>query len=63
MPRPFARSWSWPITPTATSISTSPGLWPRMPRAPHEVLAIATQGLNLFRVLMSFLTPVLPRMS
>ena len=29
----------------------------------HEVLAIATQGLNLFRVLMSYLAPVLPRMS
>jgi methionyl-tRNA synthetase len=29
----------------------------------HEVLAIATQGVNLFRVLMSYLTPVLPRMS
>ena len=60
---PFARSWSWPITPTATSINTSRGLWPRMPRAAAEVLAIATQGLNLFRVLMSYLTPVLPRLS
>ncbi len=29
----------------------------------HEVLAIATQGVNLFRVLMSLLAPVLPRMS
>jgi len=28
-----------------------------------EVLAIATQGLNLFRVLMSYLAPVLPRMA
>jgi methionyl-tRNA synthetase len=28
-----------------------------------QVLGIATQGLNLFRVLMSYLTPVLPRMS
>ena len=27
----------------------------------HEVLAIATQGVNLFRVLMSYLAPVLPR--
>jgi methionyl-tRNA synthetase len=28
-----------------------------------EVLAIATQGLNLFRVLMSYLAPVLPHMA
>ncbi len=28
-----------------------------------EVLAVATQGVNLFRVLMVYLTPVLPRMS
>jgi methionyl-tRNA synthetase len=28
-----------------------------------EVLAIATQGVNLFRVLMSYLAPVLPRMA
>jgi methionyl-tRNA synthetase len=28
-----------------------------------EVLAIATQGINLFRVLMSYLAPVLPRMA
>jgi methionyl-tRNA synthetase len=28
-----------------------------------QVLGIATQGLNLFRVLLSYLTPVLPRMS
>ncbi|MGH8206444.1 MAG: class I tRNA ligase family protein, partial [Steroidobacteraceae bacterium] len=29
----------------------------------NEVLAIATQGLNLFRVLMSYLAPILPRMA
>jgi methionyl-tRNA synthetase len=29
----------------------------------HEVLAIATQGVNLFRVLMSYLAPVLPRIA
>jgi len=29
----------------------------------QEVLSIATQGINLFRVLMSYLAPVLPRMS
>ena len=33
------------------------------PARKHEVPAIATQGLNLFRVLMSYLAPVLPRMS
>ena len=33
------------------------------PARAHEVPAIATQGLNLFRVLMSYLAPVLPRMS
>ena len=31
-------------------------------RAP-EVLAVSTQGVNLFRVLMSYLTPVLPRIA
>jgi len=29
----------------------------------HEVRAIATQGVNLFRVLMSFLAPVLPHIA
>jgi methionyl-tRNA synthetase len=29
----------------------------------QEVLAIATQGMNLFRVLMSYLSPVLPRIA
>ena len=29
-----ARSWSWPIAPIATSISTSPGRSPRIRRAP-----------------------------
>jgi len=33
------------------------------PQRAGEVLAIATQGLNLFRVLMSYLAPVLPRMA
>jgi methionyl-tRNA synthetase len=33
------------------------------PARAAEVLAIATQGLNLFRVLMSYLAPVLPRMA
>ena len=36
MPPPCARSWSWPIGPTATSISTSPGRWPRIRRAPRR---------------------------
>ncbi|MFI4914082.1 MAG: methionine--tRNA ligase [Steroidobacterales bacterium] len=33
------------------------------PARAAEVIAIATQGLNLFRVLMSYLAPVLPRMA
>jgi methionyl-tRNA synthetase len=33
------------------------------PTRAHEVPAIATQGLNLFRVLMSYLAPVLPRIA
>jgi methionyl-tRNA synthetase len=33
------------------------------PARAEQVRAIATQGLNLFRVLMGYLTPVLPRMS
>jgi methionyl-tRNA synthetase len=33
------------------------------PAGAGQVQAIATQGLNLFRVLMSYLTPVLPQMS
>ncbi len=33
------------------------------PARDDEVRAIATEGLNLFRVLMSYLAPVLPRMS
>ncbi len=33
------------------------------PAKSAEVLAVCTQGINLFRVLMSYLTPVLPQMS
>jgi methionyl-tRNA synthetase len=33
------------------------------PARAAEVLAVCTQGINLFRVLMSYLTPVLPQMS
>ena len=33
------------------------------PARADEVRAIATQGVNLFRVLMSYLAPVLPRMA
>jgi methionyl-tRNA synthetase len=33
------------------------------PQREQEVRAIATQGLNLFRVLMSYLAPVLPRIA
>jgi len=35
----------------------------KQPARADEVRAIATQGLNLFRVLMSYLAPVLPRMA
>jgi len=33
------------------------------PAKAAEVLAVCTQGINLFRVLMSYLTPVMPQMS
>ncbi len=33
------------------------------PAKAAEVLAVCTQGINLFRVLMSYLAPVLPQMS
>jgi methionyl-tRNA synthetase len=33
------------------------------PAKAAEVLAVCTQGINLFRVLMSYLSPVLPQMS
>ncbi len=33
------------------------------PAKAAEVLAVCTQGINLFRVLMSYLAPVLPRMA
>ncbi|MFT3905432.1 MAG: methionine--tRNA ligase [Steroidobacteraceae bacterium] len=33
------------------------------PARAAEVMAVATQGINLFRVLMSYLAPVLPRMA
>ena len=33
------------------------------PARAAEVRAIATQGINLFRVLMSYLAPVLPQMA
>jgi methionyl-tRNA synthetase len=40
-----------------------PWLLARDPARRDEVVAIATQGINLFRVLMGYLTPVLPDMS
>ena len=33
------------------------------PAKAAEVLAVCTQGINLFRVLMTYLAPVLPRMA
>ena len=33
------------------------------PAKAAEVLAVCTQGINLFRVLMSYLAPVLPQMA
>src|SRR4030095_5110130 len=33
------------------------------PARAAEVLAVCTQGINLFRVLMSYLAPVLPQMA
>ena len=35
----------------------------RIRRKAAEVLAVCTQGINLFRVLMSYLAPVLPQMA
>jgi methionyl-tRNA synthetase len=35
----------------------------KQPQRAEEARAIATQGINLFRVLMSYLTPVLPQMA
>jgi methionyl-tRNA synthetase len=40
-----------------------PWLLAREPARAAEVLAVCTQGINLFRVLMSCLTPVLPAMA
>jgi methionyl-tRNA synthetase len=40
-----------------------PWILAKDPARAADVQAIATEGLNLFRVLMSYLTPVLPQMS
>jgi methionyl-tRNA synthetase len=40
-----------------------PWVLARDPARAREVQAVATEGLNLFRVLMSYLTPVLPLMA
>ncbi len=42
---------------------SKPWVLAREPARASEVRAIATQGLNLFRVLMSYLAPVLPGMA
>ena len=42
---------------------TKPWLLAKDPARTKEVLAVATQALNLFRVLMTYLTPVLPAMA
>ncbi len=55
-----AASWPWPTRPTATSTNKSPGSRSRRKAAPAEVHAVCTQGINLFRVLMTYLAPVLP---
>jgi methionyl-tRNA synthetase len=62
-PRRCAASWASPIAPTSTSIDTKPWALAKDPAKAAEVLAVCTQGINLFRVLMSYLAPVLPQMA
>ena len=48
----------WPTAPTSGSTSASPGNWPKMQHRQDELQAIVTQGINLFRVLMTYIRPV-----
>jgi methionyl-tRNA synthetase len=43
--------------------SNKPWALAKDPARAAEVLAVCTQGINLFRVLMSYLAPVLPQMA
>ena len=57
-----ARSWRLADRANQYVDRTSPGRSPRIRRKAAEVRAVCTQGINLFRALMSYLAPVLPRM-
>ena len=59
----YARSWRLPIAPINSWIHASPGCWRRIRATRAEVQSVCTQGLNLFRVLMIYLQPVLPDMA
>jgi methionyl-tRNA synthetase len=57
---PCARSWPWRTAPTSTSTSRRPGWSPSRRAATPKLQAICTQGLNLFRLLIGWLKPILP---
>ena len=58
-----ARSCCSPIAPTSMSTMHKPWALAKDPARADEVLAVATQGINLFRALMLALAPVLPTMA
>ncbi len=58
-----ARSWRWPTGPTSTSTTRHPGCWPSRKARTHSCTPSARMGINLFRVLMGYLKPVLPVMA
>ena len=58
---PSATSWRFAIAPISTSIRANLGCSPRTPKNAAEVQNVCTQALNLFRILMIYLEPVLPK--
>jgi hypothetical protein len=60
---PCARSWRWPTAPTSTSTSSKPWVAGQGPGQAGRGAGRLQPGLNLFRLLVLYLKPVLPRLA
>ena len=56
-------SWRWPTGPIRTSKSASRGSCARTRRKARELQDVCTVALNLFRQIVVYLAPVLPRLA
>ena len=61
--RQYVKSWRWQTAPISISMKKNPGSLAKQEDAAQEVHEVCSVGVNLFRVLMTYLKPVLPVMA